>query len=369
MPSAAMNNRAAVASAAVILSLAFAGPASASGPLSGLTDTVSSVTTGLDQTVELVGGTVETVTGGALPAPPSEPAQAAQPEQEAEPAAPVAAEPQPAAPAPAEVAPVKAVTQAVGGVVKTAVTATTSLTSAASKTAEPVLGAALGDERADTGSAVVAPALAAVADVTGEVLGTVTRVTEPVLPLTGAVLGQVGETVSTATTGVVASVDELLTPPSSQAAPAPGSGSQGGSGPSVPSPGPASPETASPQPTQRAGETRAKRPRPAAPSSDFSAPAGPELAARPGVTSPAATPRVGTADGDRHGSSLAPPVRTAVHSAGTSAAGSSTGLFFAGFAVLAGLFVLAAPALGRRLKLWPALVRPLAFVSPPERPG
>jgi hypothetical protein len=40
-----------------------------------------------------------------------------------------------------------------------------------------------------------------------------------------------------------------------------------------------------------------------------------------------------------------------------------------GFAVIAGLFALMAPGLGRRLKFWPALVRPLAFVSPPERPG
>ena len=83
--------------------------------------------------------------------------RAAAPGQEPAPAADTNAAPQPAAPASAAVTAVTAVTREVVAETVPALAATTNqLASAASNAAEPVTGAALGNMRAVTGSAVAA---------------------------------------------------------------------------------------------------------------------------------------------------------------------------------------------------------------------
>jgi len=255
-----------------------------------------------------------------------------------------------------------------------AIAATTNrLASAASDTAEPVIGAALGNMRAVTGSAVAATGSAlaatdaAVAELSGAALTTVANVTEPVLPVTGAVLGGLDATISTATTGLVGTVDELLAPLRSQgsngpAAPQPGQGTGGGVTGEPVSPG----ETAdTPGPAKRTRQAAKSQ----APTVDVLVAPSTQVFETLPIIHPGSPPRAGAGDGGTAVPSRAPPMRTAVPSVGSSAAGGAPGFAFLGFAILAGFFVLAAPALGRRLKLWPALVRPLAFVSPPERPG
>ena len=366
MPGVVSQSRAVVASAAALVSLALAGPASAGGPLLGLTDTVSNVTTGLGQTVETVGSAVTDVTG-AQQTSPSGSDQAAAPGQEPAPAADPNAAPQPAAPAPAAT-PVAAVTRAVVAVSVPALAATTNqLASAASNAAEPVTGAALGNMRAVTGSAVAATG-AAVTQVTGRALAMVAAVTEPVLPATGALLRQVDNTISTTTTGLVGTVNQVLAPPQSQGSPGPapsapfagGSGDGSGGLPGAVPPG----EADTPAPAKR----KRKAAPPEAQVTDVLA-APPQLLDSTPIIHRGFPPRVGARDGVVVASSLAPPMRSAAPSTGSSFAGGAPGFAFVGFAVIAGLFALAAPGLGRRLKLWPALIRPLAFVSPPERPG
>jgi hypothetical protein len=368
MPGVVSQSRAVVASAAALVSLALAGPASAGGPLLGLTDTVTNVTTGVGQTVEAVGGAVTDVTG-AQQASPSGSNQAAAPEPAPAskpapaPAAETNAAPQPAAPAPTAVTAVTSVTRAVVAETVPALAATTNqLASAASNAAEPVTGAALGNMRAVTGSAVAATG-ALVTQVTGRALATVATVTEPVLPATGAILAHVGETISTTTTGLVGTVDEVLAPPRSPGSQGPAAppdwSSGGGSGAAPPG---AAADTPAP----------AKRKRKAAPPvariPDLVVALPQALDSSP-IIHRGSPPRVGVRDGGTAVPSLAPLTRDAAPSKGSSSAGGASGFAFVGFAVIAGLFALAAPGLGRRLKLWPALVRPLAFVSPPERPG
>jgi hypothetical protein len=393
MPGVVSQSRAVVASAAVLVSLAFAGSASAGGPLLGLTDTVSNVTTGLGQTVETVGGTVTDVTG-AQQASPSGSDQAAAPGQEPAPAADTNAAPQPAAPAPTAVTAVTAVTRKVVAETVPALAATTNqLASAASNAAEPVTGAALGNMRAVTGSAVAAtgaavtqvtgralatvvavtePVLsttgAAVTQVTGRALATVATVTEPLLPATGALLRQVDDTISTTTTGLVGTVNQVLAP----------SHSQGSNGPTPPPPAGSSGEGSGGLPGAVPPGDAADTPAPARRKRKAGVPASqvagviaapPQALDSTPIIHRGSPPRVGARDGGIAVPSLAPPMRSAAPSTGSSFAGGASGFAFVAFAVIAGLFVLAAPGLGRRLKLWPALVRPLAFVSPPERPG
>jgi hypothetical protein len=360
MPGVNFYSRVVLASTATILSLALAGPASAGGPLSGLTQTVSDATTGLGQTVETVGSAVQGVTG-AQQAPSSGPDKAAAPVQEEAPAADANAAPQPAAPAPTAVNAVTAVARTVVAETVPALAATANrVVPAASDTAGPVVGEALGNVRAVAGSAVAATG-AAVTQVANRTLATVATVTEPVLPVTGALLDQVGATLSTANSGLVASVGELVAPPRSQGSngPAPPSGGGTGAAPGAVPPGQGADDPAA-----------SKRKRKAA---------GPGTPAAEWVVSPLAlddtssltapgSPRVGARDGNAV-PSLAPLTRRVASSTGSSSAGATPGFAFAAFAVIAGLFALAAPGLGRRLKLWPALVRPLAFVSPPDRPG
>lgn len=368
MPGVVSQSRAIVASIAAILSLSLVGPASAGGPLTGLTDVVSKVTTGVDQTVDSVGTVVEGVTGARQQSSSGSQDQAAAPGQKPEPAAETTAAPQPAAPAPTVVSVATAVTRTVVAETVPALAVTTNrLAPAASDTAEPVVGAALGNLRAVTGSAVAATG-AAVAEVGGAALSTVATVTEPVLPLTGTVLGQVDATISTTTTGLVGTVDELLAPPRSQGsngppAPQPGQGSRGVTGePVAPGDAAGSPGPAKPRRTRKAAKPQAPAGQvPVAPST--------QVSETPPIIHPGSPPRAGARDGGTAVPSLAPPTRTAAPSTGSSSAGGASGFAFVGFAVLAGLFALAAPVLSRRLKLWPALVRPLAFVSPPERPG
>ena len=369
MPGVVSQSRAIVASIAAIVSLSLVGPASAGGPLTGLTDVVSNVTTGVDQTVDSVGNTVEVVTG-AQQQSSSGSDEAAEPGQEPVPAADTIAAPQPAAPAPTAVTAVTAVTRTVVAETVPANPATTNrLAPAASDTAEPVIGAVLGNLRAVTGSAVAATG-AAVAEVGGAALSTVATVTEPVLPVTGTVLAQVDATISTTTTGLVGTVDELLAPPRSQGsnglAPAPQPEEGAGSGGSVPGDAASSDEGAG-----AGGPAKRKRKAasPTAPVAQVPLVWTAEPLVAPPIISPGSPPRAGAGDGGTAVSSLAPPMRTTAPSTGSSSAGGAAGLAFVGFAVVAGLFALAAPGLGRRLKLWPALVRPLAFVSPPERPG
>lgn len=369
MPGVVSQSRAIVASIAAILSLSLVGPASAGGPLTGLTDVVSNVTTGVDQTVDSVGNTVEVVTGAPQQSS-SGSDEAAEPGQEPVPAADTSAAPQPAAPAPTVVGVATAVTRTVVAEIVPANPATTNrLAPAASDTAEPVIGAVLGNLRAVTGSAVAATG-AAVAEVGGAALSTVATVTEPVLPLTGAVLGQVDATLSTTTTALVGTVDELLAPPRSQSsngvapAPQPEEGAGGG----------ALPGEAAPSDEGAGAGSPAKRKRKAAsptatPVAQVPLVSTAEPLVAPPIISPGSPPRAGAGDGGTAVPSLAPPMRTTAPSTGSSSAGGAAGLAFVGFAVVAGLLALAAPGLGRRLKLWPALVRPLAFVSPPERPG
>jgi len=368
MPGVVSQSRAVVASIAALVSLALAGPASAGGPLLGLTDTVSDVTTGLGQTVETVGGAVTDVTG-AQQASPSGSDEAAAPGQEPAPAADTNAAPQSAAPAPTAVTGVTAVTRTVVAETVPALAATTDqLASAASNAAEPVTGAALGNMRAVTGSAVAATG-AAVTQVTGPALETVATVTEPVLASTGALLRQVDDTISTTTTGLVGTVEQVLAPPRSQGSngptppPPPAQGSGDGSG-GLPGAVPPGKAAGTPAP--------AKRKRKAAPTAsqvaDVAA-APPQALDSTSIIHRGSPPRVGARDGGIAVASLAPPMRSTAPSTGSSSAGGAAGFAFVSFVVIAGLFVLAAPSLGRRLKLWPALVRPLAFVSPPERPG
>jgi hypothetical protein len=358
MPGVVSQSRAVVASAAVLVSLAFAGPASAGGPLLGLTDTVSNVTTGVGQTVETVGGAVTHVTG-AQQASPSGSDQAAAPA----PAADTNAAPQPAAPAPTAVKAVTSVTRAVVAETVPALAATTNqLASAASNAAEPVTGAALGNMRAVTGSAVAATG-ALVTQVTGGVLETAATVAEPVLPAAGGLLRQLNDTISTTTTGLVGTVDDVLAPPRSQGSHGsitPPAWSSGGLPGAVP-PGEAADTPAIAKRKRNAALTAAR-------AADLEGALPQALDSTP-IIHRGSPPRVGARDGGTAVPSLSPPMRSTAPSPGSSSAGGASGYAFVGFAVLAGLFALAAPALGRRLKLWPALVRPLAFVSPPERPG
>jgi hypothetical protein len=365
MPGVVIQSRAVVATAAVLVSLALAGPASAGGPLLGLTDTVSNVTTGLGQTVETVGGAVTDATG-AQQASSSGSDQAAAPGQEPAPAADTNAAPQPAAPAPTAVTAVTAVTREVVAESVPALAATTNqLASAASDAAEPVTGAALGNMRAVTGSAVAATG-AAVTQLTGRALATVAAVVEPVLPAAGPLLRQVDDTISTTTAALVGTVDQVLALPRSQ-------GSNGPTLPPLPvgsSDGPGGLPGAVPPGEAADASAPAERKRKAAPpalQAAVTAPPG-ALDSTP-IIHRGSPPRVGARDGGTAVPSLAPPARSASPWTGSSSAGGASGFAFVGFAVVAGLFVLAAPGLGRRLKLWPALIRPLAFVSPPERPG
>lgn len=365
MPGVVHQSRAVVATAAALVSLALAGPASAGGPLLGLTDTVSNVTTGLGQTVETVGVAVTDVAGAEQASPSgSDQAPAG---QEPAPAADTNAAPQPAAPAPTTVTAVTSVTRVVVAETVPAVADTTNqLASAAVDAAEPVTDAALGNLGAVAGSAVEATG-AAVTQGTGRALATIATVTEPVLLSTGALLGQVNDTISATTTGLVGTVDEVLAPLRSQ----------GSSGPTPPQPGESSggwtgsvPGAAPPD--EAADAPASAEPRKAAPPRSQLAVA--MVARPPGLDSPpiifgGSPPRFGARDGGFAVPSLAPPTRSTAPSTGSSSAGGASGFVFIGFAVIAGLFVLAAPGLGRRLTLWPALVRPLAFVSPPERPG
>jgi hypothetical protein len=362
MPGVVTQSRAVVASAAALVSLVFAGPASAGGPLLGLTDTVSNVTTGLGQTV---GGAVTDVTG-AQQASPSGSDQAAAPGQEPAPAADTNAAPQPAAPAPTAVTTVTAVTREVVAETVPALAATTNqLASAASNAAEPVTGAALGNMRAVTGSAVAATG-AVVTQVTDRALATVATVTEPVLPATGALLRQVDDTISMTTTGLVGTVDQVIAPPRSQGSdgpaptPPPAESSDGSGG--LPGAVPPGEVADTPAPAERKRKA-------ALPASQIAhvAAAPPRALDSTPIIQRGSPPRVGAREGGIAVPSLAPATRTVAPS--TSSAGGAPGFAFVGFAVVAGLFALAAPGLGRRLKLWPALVRPLAFVSPPERPG
>jgi hypothetical protein len=102
--------------------------------------------------------------------------------------------------------------------------------------------------------------------------------------------------------------------------------------------------------------------------------------ATPGIQPPAsglpdwigqtATPSAAQHAGSE-GSAAAPPVqpRDAGPIGSSAAAGGPGSAFFTGFAVVALLGALAAPALGKRQKLRPEPLRLLLFVSPPERPG
>jgi hypothetical protein len=365
MPGVVTQSRAVVASAAALVSLVLAGPASAGGPLLGLTDTVSNVTTGLGQTVETVGGAVTDVTG-AQQSSPSGSDQAAAPGQEPAPAADTNAAPQPAAPAPTAVTAVTAVTRTVVAETVPALAATTDqLASAASNAAEPVTGAALGNMRAVTGSAVAATG-AVLTQVTGRALETVATVTEPVLPATGSLLRQLDDTISTTTAGLVGTVDQVLAPPRSQGSngstpPPPPAESSDGSG-GLPGAVPPGEGADTPAPAER----KRKAAPPASQVADVAG-APPQALDSTPIIHRGSPPRVGARDGGIAVPSLASLMRSVAPS--TSSAGGAPGFAFVGFAVIAGLFALGAPGLGRRLKLWPALIRPLAFVSPPERPG
>jgi hypothetical protein len=196
--------------------------------------------------------------------------------------------------------------------------------------------------RAVTGSAVAATG-AAVTQLTGRALATVAAVVEPVLPAAGPLLRQVDDTISTTTAGLVGTVDQVLALPRSL----------GSNGPTLPPP-PAERKRKATPPASRAADL-------------VTAPPG-ALDSTP-IIHRGSPPRVGAREGGTAVPSLAPPARSVAPSTGSSSAGGASGFAFVGFAIVAGLFVLAAPGLGRRLKLWPALIRPLAFVSPPERPG
>ena len=409
MPGVVSQSRAVVASIAAILSLVLAGPASASGgPLSGLTDAVSNVTTGVGQTVDSVGTVVEDVTGAEQSSSSGSQDQPAQPEPAPAPAADTDAAPQPAAPAPTAVTAVTAVTRTVVAETVPAIAATTNrLASAASDTAEPVLGAALGNMRAVTGSAVAAT-------------GCRRRRAQRRGPDDGCDRDGARAPGHRRPGRNDFHGDDRArrhSRPARRNRPDDGRERDGARAPghrcrprraglndfhgddrarqlrrrrssrllarrarTAPprrSPGraPAAASRASPSLPERLRtrlgrpSARARQRSPGAPTVDVLVLPSTQVSETPLITQSGSPPRAGAGDGGTAVPSLAPPTRTAVPSTGSSAAGGAPGFAFVGFAVLAGFFVLAAPALGRRLKLWPALVRPLAFVSPPERPG
>jgi hypothetical protein len=71
-------------------------------------------------------------------------------------------------------------------------------------------------------------------------------------------------------------------------------------------------------------------------------------------------PAAGPERDDRHAPSFLPA---------SGSASAASGLFFAGAALLAGLFCLCGPRLVRSLQTVPATVRPAAFALSLERPG
>jgi hypothetical protein len=179
----------------------------------------------------------------------------------------------------------------------------------------------------------------------------------------------VDDTISTTTTGLVGTVGQVLVPPRSQGSsgptsPPPSTGGSGDGSGSLPGAVPPGEAADTPAPAERKRKTAP----PAARIADVAA-ASPEVLEPTQIIQRGSPPRVGARDGGVAVPSLVPPMRSAAPSTGSSSAGGAPAFAFVGFAVIAGLFALVAPGLGRRLKLWPALIRPLAFVSPPERPG
>jgi hypothetical protein len=366
MPSAAHILRAALASAAVVLSLAIADPAAASGPLSGLGDTVSDVTNGVSDVTEGLGQTVESVGGrsgdsGRHPRPAPTPA-----DEQTEPSEQRDASAQRSAPV------VRAVSDAVEDTADTAarvVRGTARRARAATDAVEPVVDAAAKPVRSATRSveAVLTRTVETVERVAEPVLATATELAEPVLatvrtvaePVLGAVGTVVHRTVAPALE-VVRPVTEILTPHGPQA------GASADGARDVPGAVGASALPPAPPGTTERPSRQAKPPALERTGVPGVQPGAPGPAAWSGATSaPSASQQIGS------GSSAAPPARPrdAVPVGSSSAAGGSGSAFFTGFAAVALLVALAAPGLGRRLKLRPALIRPPLFVSPPERPG
>jgi hypothetical protein len=244
------------------------------------------------------------------------------------------------------------------------------------RTAEPVIGAAtaaVGAVASQATGSVEPLATAAVGTVTGTLEAASTALpseTQALLgPLVATVDGQaeelagsllgptatgLGETVRTVT-GATPSVES-----SGDGVAVPWSPGDGGPGPMQ-------------EPVESASTTAS---RPAAGDGTprvFPTGAGPALDAPwfpAATTSGPAAGSHGADAGADVGSPGAPPrpVQPNAPSAPTSAFGSSAGSSVAS-AVLAGLFALALGALLGRLLPWSDAIRPLAFVSPPDRPG
>ena len=365
MPSAAHTLRAVLASTAVVLSLVFAGSASASGPLSGVTQTVSEVTEDVSGVAEGLGQAVEPVEDRSGDSGAQAKAAPASADEPAEPA------PQPTGGGRRSAPAVAAVAETVED---TAETATRSVgetarraTRAATKAAEPVVEAAARPARAaarsvetvatravETAAGVAEPVLQAAISVAEPVLATVRTVAEPVLGTVGTVVGGAAAPVLE----VVRPVTEILAPQSPQTG---ASADDGGQAPSAvgasshprrpgrrtggPSP-PTRPHATALQPRASSPRRRACLPGPGRTPvrrrHSRPAPPPPLQCALSVTPSPSARPRL-------------PPARRAPSSQDSH----SWPL----------LVALAAPGLGRRLQLRPELLRPPLFVSPPERPG
>ena len=356
MHTAATLRRPAVLLGTILVALTLTGSAGAQ-TLGGVLSTVDEVTEPVTKAVEPVTKAVEPVTKAAEPVTKTA-ANATEPAEES-------------APAPVT----RTVEQATQPVVAT-VARTTRRAASAASSAEPVVRAAAStvDRVATRATRSVEPlATAATRAVTGTL-----RAANAALPTeTQALLGPLVETVdaqaeeltgsllgptATGLGDTVRTVTGVLAP--SQGSPPGPPGIAGGTPPPAEepaqvAPGAVDPERTATRPGNRHGTDRGaplvQPPTPPAPLS---------LAA---VTRPGERPAGETESPAGFPAPPAPSSPAAPAAPGSGSASSTASS--AALAVLAGLFALALASLLGRLLPWSDTIRPLAFVSPPERPG